>query len=232
MIQVLATKLLSHDTIQHARTLNFEVICTEFIEIKPLPWDANLLKYKSCSSVAFTSSNAVNCFLSAPGAKEWIKGKHIYALSGKTHETLLAFCLEASFIADSARGLSEALLKMPDLHEVLHICGNLRLDIMERKLQNTHISYKDLIVYDTTIKAGVPVPETFDAILFFSPSAVDGFFANGSLRRSTVCACIGNTTAAKLRQHVNEMSILVSKSPDPEGILNVLKNHFQKSKSK
>ncbi len=226
MKKVLSTKTLNSDTLAYAQTLQLDVQCVDFIETTAFPFKIEQLSYKNFDALAFTSANAVKYFFQNNGAAALAKGKKIFAIQGKTQDELLGKEIETTITAASAQELATAIIKGNAAKDVLHICGNLRLPVMEETLQQAGILYADLMVYQTGTKAK-KVNDTFDAILFYSPSGVESFLALNNLNNETVYCCIGSTTAQELKATNNTITIILPEQPSPQSMLTSVSNYFK-----
>jgi uroporphyrinogen-III synthase len=227
MIKLLSTKLLNEQTIAYARSLNFDVTCINFIEITPVLWKESDLTDIDCDIVGFTSSSGVKYFLQNPVAREWIKNKDIFAISGKTYEELERHGLSPVITAQNSDTLTEGVIEKKITSCIIHVCGNIRLDTLEQKLTNAGIKYYPLVVYNTKLLTDIHLEEEFDVILFYSPSGVEGYLSANKISDRTICCCIGNTTAGKLRQTVNSSKIIISPFPSPKSMIERAAKYFE-----
>jgi uroporphyrinogen-III synthase len=227
MIKLLSTKQLSKENLAYAKAFNFEVTCIDFIEITPVLWRESDLKNLDCDTVAFTSSSGVKYFFANPAAREWIKGKDIFAVAGKTANELDRQGMSPVMSAVDALTLTEGVISKNKYHCVVHVCGNLRLDTLETKVRQGGIQYHPLVVYNTRLLTNIQLKEEFDAILFFSPSGVEGFLAANKINEKTVCCCIGKTTAAALRETVSCAKVVISPFPSPKSMIERAAKYFE-----
>src|SRR5687768_2872818 len=159
MIKVLSTKQLDEKTIAYARSLNFDVTCVEFIEVVPVLWNESILKDFDCDSVAFTSSSGVKYFLDHPIAREWVKTKNVFSISGKSFDELEKNEVNVVSTAEDSRAMTEGVIEKKITDCILHVCGNIRLDTLERKLSQAGIKYYPLVVYNTNLITGLHLEE-------------------------------------------------------------------------
>jgi uroporphyrinogen-III synthase len=221
MLKVLSTKLLDEKLIAAAREMGMKLDCIEVIGTHALDYDISLLRSDSYDAIVFTSSNAAKAvaplsFGEGPGVRK------IYALSGKTKDELKKNGITPIAVADNAEQLSEKIISAGNIKSVLHVCGNLKLNVLENKLAAAGISYKPLVVYET-IPLGNEISETYDAIMFYSPSGVESFLTKNKLDRYTLYCCIGETTAGKLKSIDGNVNLSVPKEPIPEAMLEAIK---------
>ena len=222
MKKVLSTKTLDSDALAYAQTQNLHVQCVDFIETRPLQFT---LPSTYFSAIAFTSSNVVKYFFAEASSAALIKNKKVFAIQGKTADELLARGITADITGPSAEGLGLAITGSNFKGSVLHVCGKLRLPVLENKLSAAGIDYLDLPVYETILNYR-KINEKLDAVLFFSPSGVDGFLAMNDVSDSTLCCCIGSTTAQALKEKRKNATIITSSQPSPVAMLTAVANYW------
>lgn len=225
---MLSTKTLDSDTLAYAQTLQLDVQCMDFIETTAFPFKLELFINKNFDALAFTSASAVKFFFENKGAASFANNKQVFAIQGKTQEELLARGIQTDISAASAHELAAAIIKSNVAKDVLHICGNLRLPVMEDNMREAGILYTDLMVYQTGTKAK-KVNDAFDAILFYSPSGVESFLVLNNIDNETVYCCIGNTTARELKEKKSTITIILPEQPSPQSMLTAVSNYFHKS---
>jgi uroporphyrinogen-III synthase len=227
MKKVLSTKTLGSDALAFAQTKNLEVECVDFIETSGLAFNIELINLSVFDAIAFTSANAVKYFFENNRAAALIKDKQVFALEGKTTSGLLTRGITTNIQAASADELADAIIKSKTSHAVLHLCGTLRLPVLGDKLKKAGFDYAEIVVYQTIIQTGKKVNKSYDAILFFSPSGVEGFMEQNNFGGETVCCCIGKTTAHTLKEKKNTANIILPEQPSPLSMLSAVSNHFQ-----
>ena len=84
----------------------------------------------------------------------------------------------------------------------------------------------EVIVYETKLNP-VIVPSEIDALLFFSPSAVQSFFQANRISTGITCFAIGATTATAINEFDRDQKVLVAAQPTQEAIFDLVKQHFQ-----
>ena len=226
-MKVLSTKTLDSDTLAYAQTLNLEVVCMDFIKITAVLFDIENIDPKDFDTVVFTSANAVKYFFENSAAVELVKHKAVFALRGKTDEGLLAKEIKATITGNTASELADSIIDAKSSKALLHVCGNLKLPVLENKLKAAGIRYSDLIVYQTVLCTEKKINELFDAVLFYSPSGVDAFFGQNDVGDKTVCCCIGQTTANALRAKKNIAKIITAHQPSPVAMLTMVADYWK-----
>jgi uroporphyrinogen-III synthase len=80
------------------------------------------------------------------------------------------------------------------------------------------------VVYET-LETPVEIPGPLDAVLFFSPSAVNSFFSKNQLEKNTACFAIGATTARTIASYTAN-KIISSEVPDQSVLVQALRTYF------
>lgn len=163
----------------------------------------------------FTSANAVRAVVSVlQTIPEW----KIYCVGSETRKRATLF-FGASAILDhagNAEGLAGKIIQQKPTHAVF-FCGDQRREVLTEKLSESGIMLQELIVYRTQVTP-VKLTKTYDAILFFSPTAVVSFFSMNSTAPQTVLFALGTTTASALKNACRN-EVVISPKPDKEFLL-------------
>lgn len=224
MLNVLATKQLSNDIMAYAQSLGLKVVCDPTIKVA-CRQDQNFFT-DDFEAFIVTSYRAIQCVLQQGLTIDDIKQKPVFALSGKTLNTLSKYGIEPKLTADHAEALAQLIIKQGATQSVLHICGNLVLPKLGQLLEQQNMAYHTHIVYDTV---SIPTTKTYDdikVVMFFSPSGIKGFLKNNGLQSEIWYVCIGQTTADYLRQQQDRLTILVADKPSPKAMLRQIKNDY------
>ena len=232
--KVLSTKKLELSLIEQAKQNGIEVIEQEFISVKGV---FSKEKFKELTELVksglehfvFTSSNAVilldqDLYL---GDTHYIIDGKIFCLSGKTKDAVLnSNHLGRNIIgeAENASSLAKKIIELK-IDKVIFFCGNKRREELPLLLKNAGIKVHEMIVYET-IETPTIITDDSDAILFFSPSAVQSFFSTNKLKKNTVCFAIGETTADSITTFTNN-KIITSEFPSQEMMIASLNFYFQ-----
>ena len=92
----------------------------------------------------------------------------------------------------------------------LHYCGNLRLPVLAHKMNDWQCDFREVVVYQTEL-ANTKIEAAPDAILFFSPSAVESHQNQNDITNAH-CFCIGNTTATAFKQKPKSIQVVQNAS--------------------
>jgi uroporphyrinogen-III synthase len=226
---VLSTKKISPSLIDLANQNGIEIVEKEFISVQPIvsedkAEEINTFLAIGSKPVVFTSSNAVDAVLSNLKGKKI--NREIYCLSGKTSDSISGYPYLGNIIdkAEDANKLARKIIDTGE-KEVIFFCGDKRRDELPDLLRANSI-----IVYEVTVYRTVVIPfvtkDNWDAILFFSPSAVSSFFSVNTLSSQTVCFAIGHTTANTIARYTNNR-IIVSPAPSQEKLLEAVDHYFK-----
>ncbi|HET7898821.1 MAG TPA: uroporphyrinogen-III synthase [Flavisolibacter sp.] len=234
--KILSTKKLDPSLLEKAGNAGIEIIEQEFIAIRPI-WSEEkfqeIIPTFKKSHVAFTSANAVvtvDRYLH-PDNTFYVPDWRIFCLSGKTKQTVLKSPVLPKTIvgeAGHATDLAEEIIRQ-GVGEVVFFCGDKRRDELPKKLQEASIVVQEVVVYET-IETASTVNGSFDAVLFFSPSAVQSFFSANQLHPSAVCFAVGYTTEHSILPFTNN-KVITSIAPGQEEMINELINYFQNAES-
>ena len=70
------------------------------------------------------------------------------------------------------------------------------------------------------------VRERYDAVLFFSPSAVRSFFSANTVPDNVICFAVGGTTARTVREY-GSYTVVTSASPSQEKMMEIVFDYFR-----
>ena len=232
-IRILSTKKLVPSVIKDAYTKGIEIIEKEFISIHHITTEQKkkeVDKWLEADNnyLAFTSSSSVIALSKLLGTKVSFPetGWTIFGLSGKTFQELKKMFPDDVIVrAESAKELAEQILIYKP-KDIVFFCGDRRRDELPDILTQQHIVVHEVILYETH-EEPIAVSDHFSAVLFFSPTGVNSFFAANEPAPSTVCFAIGTTTG----DHIASMStneIIVAEKPTQESVLDAVKKYFTK----
>lgn len=236
--KVLSTKKLEPLLVQKAKESGIEIVEREFISIKPLWTKEKVEEVFSFANphqqrkehVVFTSANAVKSverFVNR-GNTDHSCGWKVFCLSAKTKDELLTPCggLIGNVVgtAENAVALAEVIIQN-NVKEIVFFCGDKRRDELPTTLREAGVVVHEVVLYET-VETPQATTDDVEAVLFFSPSAVQSFFSVNQLNRNTVCFAIGQTTADSLAGFTDNR-IIVSPLPSQEVILSSVQLYFE-----
>jgi uroporphyrinogen-III synthase len=190
---------------------------TSFLRYTPSVSDDILRAIRAglSQNLVFTSQNAVRIFfqtldnhrLKLPNTT------HCYAISGSTKTMLQNYHHDPVLTADSAKLLASAILKKTDIKDITFVCGNLRLPDLPNILSKNNIKIQELVVYRTEWTP-LSIRSVYDAIVFFSTSAVDSFLINNKLNPEMPFFTLGKTTATYLKKKIKAQNVIIAPKPE------------------
>ncbi len=211
---ILSTRPLAKEIISEAEKDEIVVEELSLIDTQPIQDLQLFARIKELSTqrltVAFTSMNAVEAvFANINYEVDW----KIYCLGNTTkklvEEKLGEDKIEAT--AENAKLLAERMID-DGVQNIVFFCGNIRRDELPNKFRSEKRGVEEVIVYKTT-ELPATLTKEYNAILFFSPSAVHSFFKANKLSRQTQVFAIGKTTAETIRQYKHH-KIIVGNATD------------------
>mgnify|MGYP001359906255 CR=1 FL=1 len=186
--KILSTKLLPEA--EKAALLSYDYTEKAFINIA---LNKNFLVANLIDFAVFTSPNAVKAIFEDPEHKTKVF-KQVFCVGEKTAQLLKTYTIDVHTVCLNAVDLAKALIQTVNKSDLItFFCGNLRRDELPDLLRDHEIEVQEIEVYTTTL-VGANLNTTFDAVLFFSPSAVKSYVASGN-NLNTIAFCIGTTTA-------------------------------------
>lgn len=178
----------------------------------------------------FTSRNGVKGFSRLMEAgMEVSDGARFYAVGNKTSEAVKEMLGGDAIVPEGrqdgmalAKKIIENAGKNPadGQSPILHFCGNRRREEFRHFLSESGLKVKDVVVYRTILNEMELDVGSYDAILFYSPSAVQAFRNSGGFRQKKLpeLFAVGNTTGQELSiesgRHVH-----ISPKPSTEVLL-------------
>lgn len=210
MIQILSTKTLSDHQKKALVNANFNVIEADFIRTESQVFELNKIN----DNLIFTSQNAVQSFLLDPKSEE-LKTKNVFCVGLKTKNLLSESGFNVIAYTGYAADLAEIITLIYANESYTFFSGNLRRETLPEALKEAKVKFNEIQVYETILtpqKIKAPV----DAILFFSPSGIESYLKENSIKKET-CFCIGTTTASALEGITK--NIIIADQPTIEDVI-------------
>ncbi|MCW9707062.1 uroporphyrinogen-III synthase [Fodinibius salsisoli] len=234
---ILVTRPLSAQQLEYARILGLEPIIEPALSFSfPNYWDQVLktITDNPKSDWVFTSANGVKALAELMEAGLQPRPEtQLFAVGAKTRDALQKLGLNAQIPrTQDGKHLAELIIREGKIDSVIYFHGNLSRDEMTNGLSEEHIEVIELEVYETIINA-VHMPENpISGILFYSPSAVEGFArGQGFKDELPPLFAIGPTTAKALKEQTDQ-HIEIAKQPDTEVLLRTVSDYiFNKTES-
>lgn len=179
------------------------------------------------TTIVFTSMNAVEAVakLVSDANSKWT----IFCIGTTTNRLVKKYfgAEKISGTANSAAELAELIIKSKQVNNLTFFCGDQRREELPEILRSNDINVNEITVYKTTAVAH-QINDTFDGILFFSPSAVNSFFTSNKIPEKTVLFAIGTTTANEIKLFSTN-KIVVSEVPGKENLVKLMMTFFGKN---
>ncbi len=225
---ILSTGLLDEMLVEQISAAH-EIDVVPFISIEPIVSEETEQEVKAVTKnagyVVFTSSNAVASVAAMLGDMpvNW----EIFSVEGITSKAVADHFGEDRLIGTAYAGkeLADEILKREEVREVIFFCGDQRRDELPERLRAKGLQVKEVVVYKT-VATPVLLERRYDAVLFFSPSAVHSFFEKNTLADETVCFAIGDTTANTIKNIVNN-KVVIAHPPLKERVVDLVLEHYQ-----
>lgn len=222
-IHILCTRPVDPALVNDAVAKGIEADVMEFIQTVAINDAAVKAQVKAIagknSIVIFTSMNAVDAVVEMlDGSKPSWK---IFCMGNTTRQLVIKYFGEAALAgtAADATALANNMVASPDAatsRECVFFCGDQRRDELPGILHAAHFTLNEITVYKT-IETSHAVNKTYDAVLFFSPSAVHSFFKTNQAAGITTFFAIGNTTANAISRYCSN-KIIVGDTPAKDAL--------------
>lgn len=224
---ILCTRSLDIQLIQKAAQKHIGLDVTTFIETIPLRTEEvhTLIQQYSLQNIVavFTSMSAVEAVIAQLTVKpNW----QIFCMGGVTKDLVIDFFGNASIAgtARNASALSEKIFSHEHIKKVVFFCGEQRLDDLPEVLRQHNVEVQETVVY-ITLQTPQLIEKTYDAVIFFSPSAVHSFFSMNTIPLTVVLFAIGKTTAATIQTYCAN-KVVISEWPGREQMIDLAIQYF------
>ncbi len=209
-IQILSTKILTDIQKKALLEANFSVIDADFIQTKNQNFELTQLQ----DNLIFTSQNAAQSVLLHPKSNE-LKSKNVFCVGLKTKALLEENGFNVIVYVDYASDLAEIITLIYSNESYTFFSGNLRKETLPKALKEAKITFNEIQVYETTLTPQ-KIKSPLEAILFFSPSGVESYLKENTIKKE-LCFCIGETTAEALV--TKSKNILIAAQPSVENVI-------------
>lgn len=177
------------------------------------------------SYVIFTSLKAANIIIEKIDLKLF---KGVFCVGDRIAKKLKKYHITITHKTNYAEQLAELIAKEYTKESFVFFCGNLRLDTLPNTFIKDNINYTEVIVYETLISEH-KFKEKFDAIIFFSPSAVTSFCKKNTIEEKTDYFCIGKTTKKALESKSSyKLNIYTPPTPSIIQTIETIKKFYYK----
>lgn len=216
-INILSTKILSPIQKTALENANFNVTEADFIKTEHQDFDLKDIH----NNLIFTSQNAVQSVL-LHSKCEQLKTKNVFCVGLKTKILLSENGFNVDVYTGYAEDLAEIITLIHSSDSFTFFSGNLRRETLPKALKEANIEFNEIKVYETTLTPQ-KIKGSFDALLFFSPSGVESYLKDNSIKKES-CFCIGDTTASALLKITK--NIIIPENPTIEDVIEECINEF------
>jgi uroporphyrinogen-III synthase len=232
-IRILSTRPLDQSIHEIAAQNGITIDTISFIRTEPITSKTLSLFIKGLREhqhyIVFTSKNAVQIVVNElNGIKPPWK---IFCIDAATKELVGNHFGTDAIIATAPYGaqLAEEILKYK-IEELIFFCGNQRREELPTILKEAGIKLKELVVYNT-IATPQKIDENYDAIAFFSPSAVNSFFEANENNINATLFAIGRTTENAIKEHTKK-EVFLPDRPGTDQLIETIIEHYKTSENK
>lgn len=209
-IHILSTKILSPIQKQELIKADFEVTEADFIKTENKKIDLKEVN----DNLIFTSQNAVNSVFQHADLEK-LKSKNVFCVGLKTKIVLSESGFNVVAYTGYASDLAEIITLIYSSESFTFFSGNLRRETLPVALKEAGVKFNEIKVYETTLTPH-KMKTKADAILFFSPSGVESYLKENTIKNEN-CFCIGETTASALDKITK--NIIVADQPSVEDVI-------------
>lgn len=154
----------------------------------------------------FTSQNAVRAVL-----KSGIAIQNAYCVGSLTAQRLQSEGIPVRALENSSEALANTIVRDFSELSFYFFSGNIRVEALPATLSKKGVAYSEIKVYETQASP-VRLQNSFDGLLFFSPSGVESFTqANPPMG---IAFCLGPTTAAAAQRYFTDVKTASNPSVD------------------
>jgi uroporphyrinogen-III synthase len=235
---ILVTRPLTEEQVSYAQVLGLEPLVVPALKVEFLLSSDKILKKidRHPDTIwVFTSKNAVEALNRIQESEVRMRDiPEVYAVGEKTGEALSKLGIEAKIPQQQdASGLVVLIENhyKTDKPAVIHWCGNRTRPELKKGLKEAGFEFISLEVYETQLKEIKLPDEPIEAILFYSPSAVEAFrLSDGFKRELPELFAIGNTTGEALSLESGK-HVYIPEEPATETLLKLVANILETDKN-
>lgn len=228
---ILVTRPLDGRQREYARVLGLDPVTRPALEFEFPPYWDRVLKTINDHPKAdwiFTSANAVKAL--AEMRKNGLQvppNTALFAVGRKTGGALEDLGLEAQVpLQQDGEGLAKLVARESSSGEVIWLRGNRARRELPEILEENGIAVREVEVYKTLVRPVEMPRQAVEAILFYSPSAVEGFGEGEGFEGDLPpLFAIGSTTGEALRE-ASGREVIESPRPDTRVLLKTVADHL------
>jgi uroporphyrinogen-III synthase len=216
---ILSTKTLTDEQRRLFVNAGFDLLEQDFIEVENINFELKNIN----QNLIFSSQNAVLSLIEQPNWKD-LQDKNVFCVGIKTKQLLEEYGFTVGVYMDYASELAEIITLIYKNESFTFLSGNLRKETLPNALKNAKVTFNEIEVYQTKLTSfKISKEENFSGIMFFSPSGVESYSQNNTIKNET-CFCIGETTAASL-QKITKNSI-IAETPTVEDLISKVFRYY------
>ena len=150
--------------------------------------------------------------------------ENAYCVGDKTAQLLSKHHINIACKANYAADLADKIIAKHQNKKFVFLSGNLRKDILVEKLKNENIGVEEFVVYQTDLNQK-KFNQSFNGILFFSPSTVKSYYRCNT-PKNEIAFCIGKTTANEAKKYMQKIKI--AQQPSYHHLVKEVINYYKK----
>lgn len=230
-VRILSTRPIDTALIEKAAYQNVLIDTIAFINIKRLVTENVARRIdvlaKQKTTVVFTSANAVDIVVDMVPVNPLMPDWKIYCIGGATFTLVKKYWPygHVAYTSKNATEIAEGIISNNE-KEVIFFCGIQRREELPELLRQNNVRVEELAIYETLETPSI-VKEDYEAVMFFSPSAVSSFFTYNTPPDQTILFAIGNTTANAIKKVANNR-VVVSDFPSKDQLVDKTIKYFSK----
>ncbi|WP_413999790.1 uroporphyrinogen-III synthase [Flavobacterium sp. W1B] len=209
-MRILSTRILLDSQKQELLNAKFDLTEVDFIATKHNRFELNEIN----DNLIFTSQNSVLSVFEHPDF-EALKSKNVFCVGLKTKILLSEAGFNVIAYTGYAADLAEIITLIYGSESYTFFSGNLRRETLPVALKEAKIKFNEIKVYETTLTPH-KIKTAVDAILFFSPSGIESYLKENTIKKET-CFCIGTTTAEALEGITK--NVIIADQPTIEDVI-------------
>jgi uroporphyrinogen-III synthase len=222
-LHILSTRSLQANAVEQLQHRAWRITLHDFVS-KRIELPAHITAEVLNKNIVLTSQVGVEAFLTLIKKLQLSPADYqVHCISQATKNIAVQAGLFVKTSAPNALLLAEEILQHKDIRSVTHICSNRRRDEFSEKLYSDGVEVQDIVAYRTDLTP-ISIEQTYDALLFFSPSAVNSFL-NANALKQVPCFCIGQTTESYAKQK-GFIKTYIPEAPSEDALVNLLIEHF------